>query len=307
MSLPADEELLAACFRGERLYGDDFTPEQIDIWYRDEEEAYAKLVRERQERAAAGADGSRRTAPEADGLDDTVPVDGNRDGYVYAYHGLNEVHGFSKLPRDVRFARVLGFGSAYGDELRPILARIDSIVFVEPSTSFRGNEVGGVPAEWVAPDPSGRLPFEDATFDLITCLGVLHHVPNVSFVMSELARVLKPGAYALIREPTVSLGDWRRPRRGLTAHERGIPSRLFREMALGSGLKIVSDAPCVCPAAQRIWRLFGGGFTARSVRGARFDAIVSRLLAGLRPYHTTRGWRKAGPTSRYLVVRRAIH
>ena len=37
------------------------------------------------------------------------------------------------------------------------------------------------------------LPFEDNTFDLITCCDVLEHVNDVPKVISEIARVLRPG------------------------------------------------------------------------------------------------------------------
>ncbi|RKU18693.1 hypothetical protein C6503_09150 [Candidatus Poribacteria bacterium] len=37
------------------------------------------------------------------------------------------------------------------------------------------------------------LPFADETFDLVTCLLVMPHVPDDSAALTELARVLKPG------------------------------------------------------------------------------------------------------------------
>lgn len=37
------------------------------------------------------------------------------------------------------------------------------------------------------------LPFEDNTFDLITCCDVLEHVTDLSKVISEISRVLRPG------------------------------------------------------------------------------------------------------------------
>jgi hypothetical protein len=74
----------------------------------------------------------------------------------------------------------------------------------------------------VKPDVSGRMPFADNSFDL-TSLGVLHRIPNVSVVVSDMARCTKPLGWQLVCEPTHSMGNWERPRRLLTPHERGIP------------------------------------------------------------------------------------
>lgn len=45
------------------------------------------------------------------------------------------------------------------------------------------------------------LPFPDASFDLAICYHVLEHVPDDRAGMRELARVLKPGGFALVQVP----------------------------------------------------------------------------------------------------------
>jgi SAM-dependent methyltransferase len=136
---------------GKSLYGDDASPEQIAAWFRDEKEAYFKL-----------------------GF-------GREQGH-YGYHELNWRHGFSHLAAN-RFEHVLGIGSAFGDELEPVLDRSDKVTILEPSSGFQNARF-----DYVCPDPSGLMNFPDDTFDLITCFGVLHHIPNVTAVMCELAR-----------------------------------------------------------------------------------------------------------------------
>lgn len=184
--------------------------DQIRQWYADEAEAYAEL----------GAK--------------------DQTSYRYQYHAMNRVHGYDLLPAGRRFGHVLGFGSAYGDELLPVLDRVDSVTIIDPSDSFVRSELGGKPASWVKPDPSGTLPFKAGEFDLITCFGVLHHIPNVSHVLREFHRVLAPGGVALIREPVVSMGDWRKPRAGLTKRERGLPLAPFKAALERSGLRMKS-------------------------------------------------------------------
>jgi SAM-dependent methyltransferase len=64
-----------------------------------------------------------------------------------------------------------------------------------------------------------RLPFADATFDLVTCLDVLYHqaVPNEVEVLHELARVLRPGGSLLLRVPAL---PWLHTRRDERFHTR---------------------------------------------------------------------------------------
>lgn len=44
------------------------------------------------------------------------------------------------------------------------------------------------------------LPYDDAAFDLVTCLMTLHHVRNLKHHLDEVCRVLKPGGLFVFRE-----------------------------------------------------------------------------------------------------------
>lgn len=46
-----------------------------------------------------------------------------------------------------------------------------------------------------------RLPFADASFGFAVCTEVLEHVDDTSGVFAEMARVLRPGAFALVTTP----------------------------------------------------------------------------------------------------------
>jgi SAM-dependent methyltransferase len=50
-------------------------------------------------------------------------------------------------------------------------------------------------------DPCERLPFDDATFDVVSCLETLEHVHDTDHLVTEIRRVLKPDGYALISVP----------------------------------------------------------------------------------------------------------
>lgn len=48
---------------------------------------------------------------------------------------------------------------------------------------------------------ASELPFEDATFDMVTCQTLLIHVQNPLAVIKEMLRVLKPGGLLVVAEP----------------------------------------------------------------------------------------------------------
>lgn len=62
--------------------------------------------------------------------------------------------------------------------------------------------------EFVAGDAT-EMPFEDASFDMVTMFDLLEHVPDDAAVARETLRVLKPGGTVLVSTP--NLERWRFP------------------------------------------------------------------------------------------------
>lgn len=257
---------------GEALYGDDFSSSQIAQWYADEKEGYADL-----------------------GAKDAV-------SYSYGYHAWNSFHAYRYLP-DVPFQHVLGFGSAYGDEFLPIISNVKNVTIIDPSDAFVRENVHGVPARYMKPNSDGRLPLRDNSFDLVTCFGVLHHIPNVSFVVTEIFRTMRPGGYFVLREPIVSMGDWRKPRRGLTKRERGIPLPIFRNILATSGFEIVNSTLCAFPFTQRLFRVFRPDVYNSAVI-ARIDSLLSVAFSWNVCYHHRNIFERVRPTSAFFVLRK---
>lgn len=256
--------------RGEKLIGDDYTNEEIQRWFLEEEEGYANL----------GAK--------------------SRESYSYVYHALNKLHGFSALPNQ-RISHALGLGSAYGDEFLPLINRIDKITILDPSDQLKVKEVGGVHVEYERPCATGKIGFADDSFDLITCLGVLHHVPNVTYVISEMGRVLRSGGYALIREPAIGMGDWRKPRPGLTANERGIPELIMRDAIEAADLHVVSRAYCDFAPIAKLGKIFGIRAVYNSPFLTRLDALASQVFAWNIHYQSKSTLHKIAPASVFWV------
>lgn len=264
---------MARYFSGEALYGDDFGPDRLDAWYRDEQEGYSSLE-----------------------FDDARNP-------VYNYHAQNRQCLFSALPRARRFEHALGIGSAFAEEFEPIADRIGDLVVLDPSTKFPRSEVHGLPVRYVAPQASGIMPFADRGFDLVTSLGTLHHVPNVSTVIREAARVMRSDGYLLIREPITSMGDWRQPRAGLTLNERGIPLSLFRRFIAAAGLQVVSERLTAFGPMGKVGRVLRLN-TYNSPVMTRIDGWLCQAFAFNTRYHRETFLQKLGPVSVAYVLRK---
>ena len=266
--------------RGELLYGDDFSTEEIAEWFDDERDGYFNLY---YGEAAAGAPANDQ----------------------YEYEQLAEQHGYRWLPNR-NFGKALGIGSAHGAELKPILGRSQSVTVLEPSDGFASQSINGKPVTFVKPQASGLMPFESASFDIVVCFSVLHHIPNVSTVINEIFRVLRPGGFVLLREPTHSMGDWRQARRGLTKRERGLPLEIFRRIVTEAGFTVLKETRCMFSLMSRLSPLMGG----RSVWTSRFvvqiDQVVCRLPIWPRKYSGEKPWYKIRPTAVSYVLEKQV-
>ncbi len=258
--------------RGGRIYGDDFTPEEVARWYRDEEDGYSSMVAS------------------------------ENHLHDYHYHALNQLHGYRHLG-EARFDHVLGFGSGFGYELLPIASRIERVSLVDASSAYERSDLPVKDVRTYKARSSGDLPFDDEAFDLATCFGVLHHIPNVSHVLREMHRTVKRGAPVLLREPISSMGDWRARRRGLTKRERGFPLGPFTDAMRRAGFEIERYEPCMFPLVPALWKAMHR-VCFNSPLAARVDMLLSRASAWNYTYHRTRLPQKLAPASGYWILRR---
>lgn len=256
-------------FEGKKLYGDDFKLNEIKEWVEEEKNGYSGLL--------------------------------NGTKYEYAYHALNYYHGFKHL-ESVEYKNVLGIGSAYGEELRPIYRKVKNFTIIEPSEVFFKDNIFGVPSKYKKPAIDGTLPFEDNSFDLIICLGVLHHIPNVTHVINEMYRCLEPEGIAVVREPVVSMGDWTKTRVGLTKNERGIPLRCMYNIVKDAGFNIKRDELCVFPLMS-IMKKFGiESPIYNSMKYVYLDKILSVLFKYNLKYYPENNFKKLAPSSIFLIL-----
>ena len=258
-------------FSGQQLYGDDFSQAEIDAWFADEEHGYAGLV------------------------------NADEGKHAYGYDALNLLHGYSRLPPGQRFNHVLGFGSSYGDELLPIVDRCHRVTLLDASSKFSVKSLAGVPVEYLLAQSTGKIALPDASVDLMTCFGVLHHIPNVSQVVREFRRIMAPDGIALIREPTTTMGDWRKPRSGLTKRERGIPRDLFVKLIEDAGFAIVSARDCQFPPWVRVLHKLRRP-TFSSAFNTQIDSLLATFFRFNYTYHRGGVWSRFAPGSLYIMA-----
>jgi ubiquinone/menaquinone biosynthesis C-methylase UbiE len=61
-------------------------------------------------------------------------------------------------------------------------------------------------AKFQVVDASGKLPFTDESFDAITCIDAINHLPDRKGVLAEWTRILRPGGRLLFTDPITVTG-----------------------------------------------------------------------------------------------------
>ncbi|RIA08215.1 methyltransferase family protein [Flavobacteriaceae bacterium MAR_2010_72] len=264
-------------FKGEKLYGDDFSLDKITEWYKEEEEGYSKLESRELELLDKG---------------------------IYLYENINRIHGFKYLNKNKTYKNVLGIGSATGHEFLPIIDKIENLYILEPSDKLQGQKIKDKRINYVKPEINGDLVFEDNFFDLVTSFGVLHHIPNASHVIKEINRVMNNNGVFLLREPIVSMGDWRQPRYGLTKNERGLPLQFLEKSINDLSFKIIRKNYCFTMSS--FFSRFTQNILSKPIYAYKayviFDKYLSYMLKWNVKYHTENKFKRLYPQSVFLVL-----
>lgn len=277
--MESNNNYIEECLQGKLLYGDDYDYERIKKWFDEEKEGYSNLGTNELEKLSED---------------------------IYHYHNLNKLYGFPILESKTNLNKVLGIGSAGGHEFEPIKEKIDHLFILEPSSDLKQNTISGIEINYNSPNISGKMDYQDENFDLITSFGVLHHIPNVSFVISEIHRVLKPNGYFIVREPIISMGDWRHERKGLTKNERGIPVNVFKRIIEENNFDVISENYCFT-LTTTINKIFGR-FLKHPIYYYRpyliLDKIISNLLKNNVKYFTHNKFNKIYPQNVFFVLKK---
>lgn len=151
----------------------------------------------------------------------------------------------------------------------------------------------GIAARFEEVDAGGPLPFPDGTFDAVTCIDAINHLPDRAGVLRDWARVVAPGGRLLFADPIVVTGP-------LTNREIAIRASIgfFLFVPPGTDEKAIAEAglelevredltPAVAGTAAR-WRAARAAHAdvlRRAEGDATFDGqqefleVASRLAA----------------------------
>jgi SAM-dependent methyltransferase len=279
MAIPpaSDEEI-----SGRSLYGDNFSSDQIREWYDSEVTGYFDL------------------------LSNHYKVTDADNQYSYEYDALNHFHAIGGL-LNRQFDTCLALGCAAGDDIAPLAPVVRRFIAIEPAEKWWHQDIGGKPAIYMSPSANGDIKLDSATVDLATSFGVLHHIPNVSHVVGEIARVLKAGGLFVLREPICSMGDWRQARAGLTANERGLPIGWFESLAGTAGFKILARHACMFGPLSAVTKKLGIALPFAKMPIVKLDWLISEAFRWNARYWRDTFAKKLAPCSAFWILERASH
>lgn len=172
--------------------------------------------------------------------------------------------------------------------------------------ALRNAQSLGLPVDGRVADAE-RIPYDDATFDLVVGHAVLHHIPDVPAALREVLRVLRPGGrFVFAGEPT-RIGD--RYARGLSRATWWAATRVTKLGALSSwrrpqseldessraaALEAVVDLHTFVPAELERMASSAGAVEVRAVTeeftAAMFGWPVRTFEAAVRPGKLGWGW-----------------
>ena len=267
-----EAERIEAELSGRLLYGESLTRDELQTWYEQLNSGFFDR------------------APDRDHLADEA------DQHAYAYGAMNHFHAIGTLLRR-RFTCCVALGCAAGDDVAPLAPVVDRFLAIEPLEKWWRPEIGGKPARYVMPSIFGHIDLDTGAADLATSFGVLHLIPNVSQVVGEIARVLSPGGLFVVREPISWMGDWRKPRPGLTANERGLPLHWFEEMIRQKGFRVVRRRLCMFRPLAIVAEKFGISRPYATMPITVIDWILSESLHWNVHYRRDGFVRKNAPAS----------
>jgi SAM-dependent methyltransferase len=123
---------------------------------------------------------------------------------------FNRMHPLRWIPAGSQ--RILDVGCNVG-------ALLEHCAQLHPDAKLAGVDVnaaavaearGRLPAANIRLVSGSNLPFPDRSFDCVTCIEVLEHVPaaNRNTSLQEMARVLAPGGCLVIRTPHAGIFSW---------------------------------------------------------------------------------------------------
>jgi len=226
----------------------------------------------------------------ADSYDAKWGIDFGEPGQQQVLMKLRKALGAAALERGWERSLEIGSGTGYFSLNLLQAGAIGAATCTDISPgmldTLRGNaERLGLDVETVVTGAE-RLPFDDASFDLVLGHAILHHIPDLSQAFAEFHRVLKPGGTVVFAGEPSRYGDRiaRIPKRGAAAvaplWRRAIGARAAGSVpyANGNGNGHKPDPHAADHALERFVDIhaFAPGDLAEAARGAGFADVTVR-------------------------------
>jgi SAM-dependent methyltransferase len=206
-----------------------------------------------------------------------------------AYNAHYDRPAVLELVGDVAGKRILDAGCGPGLYAEELLARGAELVGIDASAAMveLARARLGDRARVLQADLGERLPFADASFDLVVCALVIHHVDDREACLREFFRVLEPAGRAVIstQHPTA---DWLRKGGSYfeAKHEEDVWHRGEREFTV------------------QFWREPLTAFCDAIARaGFLIERLVEPLPAPSMREHSPEHWEKLQRRPGFLVLR----
>jgi len=144
--------------------------------------------------------------------------------------------------------RVLDSGCGAGAFAFAIAPLVRSVIGIDLSAGLiaAGRELAPANCELMVGDATA-LPFEYGSFDIVGCMRVLHHAHRPELIVSELARVTRPGGRILLVDqigsvdPVVSAETDRFEQARDSSHTRLLPDQDVRGFLDANDLDVLTN------------------------------------------------------------------
>ena len=134
-----------------------------------------------------------------------APVYDDTNTILYSKYGKISCENIFEFLKDKEYTKLLDIGCGTG-YLIDMLAKVHDAEYtgvdLSPEMIKQANNKKIKNAKFVE-GRSDEIPFDDNTFDIITCSQSFHHYPDTDKAMQEAKRVLKPGGLYILSDTGV--------------------------------------------------------------------------------------------------------
>lgn len=138
-------------------------------------------------------------------FDKQAPVYDDTDTLLYSKYGKISCQNIKNILKDRKYNNLLdiGCGTAYLIDMLSKEKNAEYVGLDLSSEMLKQANSKNIKNATFVEGKADELPFEDNTFDIVTCSQSFHHYPDTDKAMKEVYRVLKPNGIYIISDTGV--------------------------------------------------------------------------------------------------------